>query len=189
MKKSTGDSSGVPFISGIITSAVWLKYGLLTNEKSLIIVNCIGVAMMLAYTVIYYLFTIRKRETLRIFSLGSIFLALIFLYTGVLTDHLKAIQIVGVVGIGVSLIFFASPLVNLSHVIKAKNAESLPFSMILSSFVVTLLWFFYGELISDPFIVLPNLIGCLLLVIQLLLFIIYPSKSTHRATYKPLDLL
>lgn len=191
--KSTGDSSVFTFITGIITSAVWLKYGLLTNERSLIIVNSIGVASMFGYTLIFYLFTVRKRETLKALSFSSMFLIIIFFYISIQTDRLKAAEIVGFIGIGVSLAFFASPLTNLAHVIKVKNSESLPFSMILSSFIVTLLWFVYGEIINDPFIQIPNFIGCVLLVIQLLLFAVYPSKSVKISnsghTYKPLDLL
>lgn len=149
---------------------------------------------MLTYTVIFYLFTIKKRETLKTVSVSSISLAFVFLYSSTQTDRTKATNVIGLIGICFSLFFFASPLANLKHVIRVKSSESLPFSMILSSFIVTLLWFIYGELISDPFIQIPNFIGCLLLVIQLLLFIIYPSKTSSltnvsSAMYKQLDLL
>lgn len=148
---------------------------------------------MLAYTIIFYLFTVRKRETLKAFSLSSIGLAILFMYASVQTDRIRATEVIGCIGIFVSLIFFASPLANLRSVIRAKSTESLPFSMILSSFIVTLLWFVYGELINDPFIQVPNFIGCLLLIVQLLLFVVYPSKTTSLpksgTLYKPLDLL
>lgn len=193
IKKSTSDTSVLTFVAGYITSAIWLKYGLLTSERSLIYVNSVGVATMLAYTICFYLFTVKKRETLRIFCLANIFLASVLFYTSVQSERHRATEIVGVVGIGVSLVFFASPLANLAHVVKVKNSESLPFSMILSSFVVTLLWFVYGCLIEDAFIQVPNFIGCVLLVAQLLLFVVYPAKSPHYAptsgpAYKPLDL-
>lgn len=49
--------------------------------------------------------------------------------------------------------------------------------MIFASFIVCLQWWFYGYLISDNFVQIPNALGCLLSLIQLSLFIIYPSKN------------
>lgn len=107
---------------------------------------------MLAYTVVFYLFTTRRRDTIRISSISFIFLCLVLIYASIEEDHLQATERIGFIGIGVSLVFFASPLANLAHVVRVKNSESLPFSMIVSSFVVTLLWFIYGNLIGDYFI-------------------------------------
>lgn len=116
------------------------------------IVNSIGVALMLAYTVVFYLFTTRKRDTIRLVSISLIFLCSIMIYSSIEEDRLRATEYIGFIGIAVSLVFFASPLANLAHVVRVKNSESLPFSMIVSSFVVTLLWFVYGNLIGDRFI-------------------------------------
>ncbi|XP_055602390.1 sugar transporter SWEET1 isoform X9 [Uranotaenia lowii] len=41
-KKSTGDTSGLPFISGFLSCSLWLKYGLLSHEHTVIFVNIIG---------------------------------------------------------------------------------------------------------------------------------------------------
>ncbi|XP_068143794.1 sugar transporter SWEET1 isoform X2 [Drosophila tropicalis] len=44
-KKSTGDSSGLPFICGFLSCSFWLRYGVLTNEQSVVLVNLINAAM------------------------------------------------------------------------------------------------------------------------------------------------
>lgn len=64
-----------------------------------------------------------------------------------------------------------------AHVIQKKSAESLPFPVIVSTFVVSLQWFVYGELLHDSFIIAPNLLGCILSAFQLSLFIVYPTKK------------
>lgn len=43
-----------------------------------------------------------------------------------------------------SLIFCASPLAAVSEVIASRSTEKLPFALILSSFIVSSLWFSYG---------------------------------------------
>lgn len=107
---------------------------------------------------------------------------------------------IGLVCCCVGVLFFASPLTKLAHVIHTKNTESLPFPIIIASFFVSLQWFIYGLLIEDKFIQvrhsnwygllvtkltifllqIPNLLGCLLSAIQLMLYVIYPSRSTYN---------
>lgn len=52
----------------------------------------------------------------------------------------------------VTILFFGAPLASLMHVIKVKSSESLPFPIILSTFIVSLQWFLYGIIINDKFV-------------------------------------
>lgn len=83
--------------------------------------------------------------------------------------------------------FFAAPLTVLMHVIKTKSAESLPLPLIATSFIVSLEWLIYGIIISDPFIQLPNFLGCLLSLSQLSLFVCYPPKTFSNLGYKAVE--
>jgi solute carrier family 50 (sugar transporter) len=115
----------------------------------------------------------------------------------------------GILSCSITLFFIASPLSMLFHVIRVKNTECLPFPIILSSFFVSLLWYFYGILIDDGFLQViwnesddqnfivkyafyfcqfPNLVGCILASLQLLLFVKYPSRSGGNGPgYQQLD--
>lgn len=75
-----------------------------------------------------------------------------------------------------SIIFCAAPLISLTEVFRTQCTEVLPFPLILSTFLVTGLWWLYGIIIQNTFVQYPNLIGCGLASFQLLLFIVYPSK-------------
>ena len=68
----------------------------------------------------------------------------------------------------------------LRDVIRTKSVEKLPFPFISCSFVGSSLWYFYGLLIDDSFVQVPNAIGATLAASQLVLFIIYPSKQKSR---------
>lgn len=94
-----------------------------------------------------------------------------------------------------SLFFVASPLgmylssmteslphhdsftVSIKEVVRTKSTECLPFPFIFCSFIVGSLWFTYGFLVHDYFIMTPNLIGSSVSFLQLLLFLIFPTKS------------
>ena len=83
---------------------------------------------------------------------------------------------VGMVCCLASIIFCASPLISLTEVFKTQSTECLPLPLILATFAVTGLWWLYGMAIDNSFVQYPNMIGCGLSGVQLLLFIVYPRK-------------
>ncbi|CAD7013854.1 unnamed protein product [Ceratitis capitata] len=55
------------------------------------------------------------------------------------------------------------------------------------TFLVSVQWVIYGVIISDTFIQIPNFLGCLLSLLQLCLFVIYPPKSYTGQGYRLVD--
>ncbi|XP_068143792.1 sugar transporter SWEET1 isoform X1 [Drosophila tropicalis] len=184
-KKSTGDSSGLPFICGFLSCSFWLRYGVLTNEQSVVLVNVIGATLFLGYILTFYVFTVNKRCYVKQFAFVLLILIGVIWYTNRLTAQPKQmIQITGIVCCVVTVCFFAAPLTSLVHVIRVKNSESLPLPLISTSFFVSLQWLIYGILISDSFIQIPNFLGCILSLLQLSLFVIYPPRTYTGQGYK-----
>lgn len=181
-KKSTGDTSCLPFISGFLSCVMWLKYGLITQEESIVLVNSIGAALFFIYTVIYYLLTINKRLTLRQFGCACLIIAGISIFTNYNDNYTLVSFVLGIMCCVVTLMFISAPLSLLVHVIRVKSTESLPFPLIIMSFFVSLLWLIYGIIITDIFIQITNFLGCIISAAQLLLFIIYPSRSVLLGT-------
>lgn len=186
-KKSTGDSSGFPFICGFLSCSLWLRYGTLTEETIVVTVNIIGLALMFLYSAIYYVFTVNKRSYVRQFALALFTLITIVTYTKYEVSHEEAIQLMGYACCIVTVFFFAAPLIMLFHVVRVKNSESLPFPLIAMSFFVTVQWLIYGVIIKDAFIQIPNFLGCLLSLVQLSLFVCYPPKNYSGQGYKLVD--
>uniref|UniRef100_A0A182QKK1 Sugar transporter SWEET n=1 Tax=Anopheles farauti TaxID=69004 RepID=A0A182QKK1_9DIPT len=188
-KKSTGDTSAFPFISGFLSCFMWLKYGVLTEESTVMLVNFIGSALFFCYTVVFFIFSVNKREVIRQMMLISCIILSATIYTSLETSSEKSIRVIGLLCCCLAVLFFASPLTKLAHVIRTQNTDSLPFPIIVASFFVCLLWTAYGVLISDRFIQIPNLLGGILAGIQLTLYVIYPKQKTSSSggpRYSPL---
>ncbi|XP_049295301.1 sugar transporter SWEET1 [Anopheles funestus] len=188
-KKSTGDTSAFPFISGFLSCFMWLKYGVLTEESTLILVNFIGSALFFSYTVVFFIFCVNKREVVRQMMLISCIILSATLYTMFESDVEKSVRIIGLLCCCLAVLFFASPLTTLAHVIRTQNTDSLPFPIIVASFFVCFLWTAYGVLIGDRFIQVPNLLGGILAGIQLTLYVIYPKPKASASggpRYSPL---
>ena len=90
-------------------------------------------------------------------------------------SHEGAVSANGTVAAGIAVVLMASPLANLNNVLRTQSTESLPFPMIVANFVLTGLWTLYGDIIQDSFVKVPNGLGWILSVLQLLLFCVFPS--------------
>ena len=76
-----------------------------------------------------------------------------------------------------SVMYCAAPLASVVTVVRSRSTESLPFYLILATIAMTGSWTLYGFIIEDMFVILPNLLGCLIASGQLLLFVIYQSSN------------
>lgn len=175
-KGSSTDVSGFPFVAGFLSCSLWFGYGTLIDDTNIILVNAVGSILMISYTVTYYMYTNRKNVIVKQLVGAFVVIVAMHLYIRFEDDKLVAQNRLGVISCSTTLMFFAAPLFNLAHVLRVKNAESLPFPIILMTFVVSFQWLIYGIILEDPFIKYPNVAGCVLSLFQLSLFVIYPSR-------------
>ncbi|XP_041977641.1 sugar transporter SWEET1 [Aricia agestis] len=175
VNKTTAEASPLPFICGFISAGIWLLYGLAKHNNKIIMVNTIGVTLMFFYTIIFYIFTIKKSSVLKQFLAVLVMYIFVIFYNSAEEDKYLLTNRLGTMACSLTLITIASPLSKLLYVIRRKSTDCLPFPLILMTFIVSSLWFLYGLLEEDVFLSAPNFIGGTLAAFQLSLFIIYPS--------------
>jgi solute carrier family 50 protein (sugar transporter) len=179
--KSSGDISSFPFVSGCLSTSLWLRYGFFINERSIILVNTIGASLFFAYVITFFIYSIKKSIVIRQGVSCCFLLVATLLYVENKENFEEAKKCLGIVCCVVTILFFAAPLASLLHVIKMKNSESLPFPIIFASFVVSMQWLIYGYILKDTFIQIPNFLGCILSAFQLSLFCFYPKSPKGYA--------
>lgn len=62
------------------------------------------------------------------------------------------------------------------EIIRKKSTEGLPFPIILTGTIISFLWFLYGVVTREMFVIVQNGVIFLMSFVQLSLFAIYPSK-------------
>ncbi|CAI8597838.1 unnamed protein product [Vicia faba] len=91
----------------------------------------------------------------------------------------KRSAVVGTICMLFNVAMYASPLSVMKMVIKTKSVEFMPFFLSLASFSNGVSWTIYALIPFDPFIAIPNGIGTLFAVVQLILYATY-YKSTKE---------
>lgn len=79
-----------------------------------------------------------------------------------------------------------SPLLDLSKVIKLQSVQgliSLPLTILAAT--CSGLWTLLGFQLNDYNVIIPNLIGCVLCVVQLFIFAYYRKNSNRDTVYLP----
>ncbi|KAJ6714305.1 BIDIRECTIONAL SUGAR TRANSPORTER SWEET [Salix viminalis] len=184
-KKSVEQFSAAPYLATLINCVVWVLYGLpIVHPHSTLVwtINGAGTAIEIVYLVLFIIHSDSKKrlKVLLIVLAEVIFMAV--LTTLVLTlvhTTKKRTVIVGVVAIVFNAMMYAAPLSVMKMVITTKSVEYMPFFISLASLANGVAWSAYALIKFDPFILVPNGMGTLFSVAQLILYAVY-YRSTQR---------
>ncbi|CAL5206582.1 unnamed protein product [Lathyrus oleraceus] len=194
-KKSTEEFSYVPYIIALLNSLLYTWYGLpVVSYKwenfPLVPVNGVGIVLELSYVVIYFWYSSSKGKVAMIaFPILLVFCAIALASSFAFPDHRHRKNLVGSVGLGVSIAMYASPLIVMKKVIQTKSVEFMPLPLSLCSFLASLLWLIYGLLIRDIFVAGPNVIGTPLGILQLVLHCKYWKREVIIEEPNKVDLV
>ncbi|KAJ6393207.1 hypothetical protein OIU77_022642 [Salix suchowensis] len=171
-KKSTEDFQSLPYLVAMFSSMLWLYYAMLKTDALLLItINSFGCFIETVYIAIYIAYA--TRESWGLFSL-------ILLLTHFLLSGSIRVKALGWICVAFSVCVFAAPLSILKQIVRTKSVEFMPFTL---SFFLTLsavMWFAYGLFINDLCVALPNILGFVLGLLQMLLYGIYKNAEKKK---------
>nr|WME85013.1 transporter SWEET7 [Impatiens uliginosa] len=185
-KKTVEQYSPVPYIATIGNCALWVLYGLpdVTPGSTLVIsINGAGFVIQLVYLLIFICYSDKKRR-LRIVAviLSELVLvaglALLVLNLGH-TRKLRS-RIIGSICIFANVLMYASPLSVMRMVVSTKSVEYMPFSLSLAAFANAVCWTAYALIKFDPNIAVPNGLGMIFGLAQLVLYGAFYKSSKKK---------
>ncbi|KAL7106451.1 hypothetical protein ACP275_07G114900 [Erythranthe tilingii] len=188
-KKSSKGFQSIPYSVAFFSASLLLYYGFLkTNAYMIVSINGIGCVIEAIYLLIYLIYAPNKAKifTMKliiVFNVGG--LGLITAVSLVAFKGSKRVSFVGWVCAIFTIAVFAAPLSIMRRVIRTKSVEYMPFTL---SFFLTLCattWFFYGFFVRDYYIALPNVLGFLFGIAQMILYLIY--KNAKKVDETKLD--
>ncbi|XP_019200209.1 PREDICTED: bidirectional sugar transporter SWEET3-like isoform X1 [Ipomoea nil] len=191
-KKSTEEFSCIPYILALFNCCLYTWYGLPVVSRRwenipVVTINGVGIAFELSFILIYCWFASNARKkmvALMMFPVVGMVLATMAISTFSFHDHRHRKLFVGSIGLVASVSMYSSPLVAVKRVIRTKSVEYVPFYLSFFSFLTSSLWMAYGLLSHDLVLASPNLVGCPLGMLQLLLYCKYRNKD-HTVAEEP----
>lgn len=178
-KKSTGELDGLAYVMLLYSSFLWLVYGMLIENTAVVLPNFSGLTLGLIYTISYHKYCKSMWLKQKLYSYYKIcglvtFLMYIFIYFMTFEQYVLSAGLLASVS---SVINFGAPLSSVREVIKKRDTASIPLEMTLGSLTCSFLWLLYGLNLRDAFLIIPNLGGFLLGLMQIVLIIIYSNKE------------
>ncbi|KAI4331082.1 hypothetical protein MLD38_029305 [Melastoma candidum] len=178
--KSTEGFQSIPYVVSLLSAMLLMYYGLLKGDMLLITINAIGCAIETTYVAAYLLYAskgARVRTMMLLASMNVVGYGTMLSMTFILSKGQSRVGIVGWICMAFSLSVFAAPLCIVRKVIKTKSVEFMPLSLSVFLTLGAVVWFFYGFLLRDVFIAVPNILGFLFGVTQMVLYAIYRNKQ------------
>ncbi|KAL3716685.1 hypothetical protein ACJRO7_008298 [Eucalyptus globulus] len=176
-RKSTEGLQSVPYVLSFLSAVPWIYYACInsgSNNFLLIAVNSVGCVIEAIYVALYLAYAPKKAK-LMVMGFGGF--CSFLLLSHFLTEGPTRVQLLGWLCVGFSIIDFAAPLIVMRMVIRTQSVEFMPFSL---SFFLTLnaiTWLLHGILLKDIHIVVPNVSGFILGVLQMGLYLIYRKRN------------
>ncbi|KAH1098485.1 hypothetical protein J1N35_015406 [Gossypium stocksii] len=180
-KKSTESFQSLPYQVALFSSMLWLYYALMKKGAFLLItINSFGCVVETVYIAMYIAYATKNSRVsaIKLFVAMNVALfSFIIILTHFLVKGSIRVQVLGWICVAISVSVFAAPLNIVARVIRTKSVEFMPFNL---SFFLTLsavMWFAYGLFMKDLCVALPNVIGFVLGMLQMLLYAIYRNSE------------
>uniref|UniRef100_A0A7N0ZY15 Bidirectional sugar transporter SWEET n=1 Tax=Kalanchoe fedtschenkoi TaxID=63787 RepID=A0A7N0ZY15_KALFE len=168
-----------PYLATVLNCAMWVFYGMpFVHPDSVLVVtiNSIGLIMELVYVMIFVIYsTWAKRSKIFLVLVIELafFVVLVFVTLKFVHGTKNRSLVIGLVCIVFNIIMYASPLTVMKRVITTKSVKYMPFLLSLANFLNGIVWVIYAALKFDPYILVPNGLGALSGLVQLILYAIY----------------
>lgn len=183
--KSTEHFSGLPYIYALLNCLICMWYGspFVSDDNLLVMtVNSAGAVFQFVYIILFITFADRANKVRMSGFLLAIIGAFAVTVAGSLQIPEPALRRITVGSLsGASLIsMFASPLFAINLVIRTKSVEFMPFYLSLSTFLMSTSFLLYGLFNDDVFIYVPNGIGTVLGITQLVLYFYFKRRPKDK---------
>ncbi|KAI3454516.1 hypothetical protein Pfo_011179 [Paulownia fortunei] len=178
-EKSVQSFKPDPYLATVLNCAMWVLYGMpFVHPDSLLVVtiNGTGFFIEIFYVTIFFVYSDwpKRRKILIALLVEVLFMAVVVIITLVFLHGTKSRSLlIGILCIVFNIMMYTSPLTIMKRVIKTKSVKFMPFYLSLANFANGIVWFIYALIKFDPFILIPNGLGSLSGLVQLVLYATY----------------
>ena len=169
------DAPCILLICNLLNCIIWTDYGLLEDSLQLYLTCSIGATITLIWITIYLLFLSKKKFFLTLF----LCILLLGVIAGIAYVFYEIIdfKITGYVALVINILMLAAPGEKIYTVFKTGNYELIPIFSTIGTLLCAGCWFMFGVYQDDLNLYIPNGLGLIFGVFQLIVYCCYYQKS------------
>ena len=176
-KRISKEKSANTFLMIWLSSVIWTIYGVFIEAyHPIVTTNMIGIGSSSYFLYVFHYYSSLKQKKLiedyikyMIIMINIVLVYVVYLPEGIETTKTR----LGMFGSFLSVSMFAAPVLNVMKVIKTKNPSYISFPFAFLGSLSTYLWYTFGKMIDDIWVIGPNLIGLGLSLTTCLVWLIY----------------
>lgn len=161
------------YIFSILNCLLWTSYGILRSAPQMYVCNTIGASITFIWIVIYLIYCVQKKP---LYFVGALFVVVDLMfqvvffsfYIGQRSETLK--KMISYVAMVINIVMYAAPGEKMFTVYKTNNYQLLPVASSIAGFFCSMSWLIYGIIESEIGVIVPNLMGMLFAVMQLIVY-------------------
>ena len=169
------ESPGVLLLCSFLNCILWSDYGLLTDQFSVYFANGLGGAITLIYITIFLIHLADGKLLLSCFYTTFLIACVVEIYF--LCYYVVPSQVTGIIANIFNVLMYAAPGEKIYQVCKTNKYDLIPIFSTIGGLACSTSWMLYGFYQGDFLLVLPNLLGCISAIVQLVVYLIVRGRS------------
>lgn len=174
----TKETQKVPYFLFIFTTLnceFWMIYGIIKQKMAIYLGNAFGVITNHFYVLIFIICL--NTSSFKKISYSSFFLVCSMINIICFQYYFNNEELLGSIACTMNICMFFSQLQKIIEVFKYKDNSYIPMGISVCIAFSSSIWTTYGILTNDKFVIIPNIIGIVLSLFQIVLFFIFKNKS------------
>ncbi len=173
------EAPGFLLVFSFLNCILWFNYGLLLDRPQMYSTNGVGSGLTLIFVTIFIIFFTKQKYYIAVLCLfGLIALIIIISYLSYFVIYYKY---VGYSANVFNVLMYIATGEKIYRVFKTKNYNLMPIFSIVGAFLASSCWLLYGSLDYEINVIIPNALGVVFSIIQLVVyFYFYCKKKTEE---------
>ncbi len=172
------ESPGILLICSFMNCILWGDYGLLLDRFLIYFANGIGGVITLIWIVIFIIHYVEKRFAMAL--LYNLILIIAIVGIAMLFFFIVPYEVTGKIAMVFNVLMYASPGEKMITVCKTGNYKLIPIWSTLGGTACSACWMIYGIYLVDWNQIIPNCLGVIFSIIQIIVFLFYKIKNGNE---------
>ena len=172
-------SPGVLLLCSFLNCILWSDYGLITNQFLLYLANGLGGTITLIYITIFLIHVADRKVLLSLFYNFFLICCIVEIYF--VFYYLVPSKVTGIIANVFNVLMYAAPGEKIYQICKGASYQLIPIWSTIGGTACSTSWMCYGIYQKDIYVVIPNALGVLASIVQIVIFVIYRRKQKNKA--------